>query len=74
MECSDSGFCLVGPSCEPTVTGVVEVGTLQLPCGGMIGVCVRPDPIPEVGDKIRDLRTQMPRDLNRLDRDGLAAG
>lgn len=53
---------LGAPNCELAVTGAVEVGTLQLPSGGMIGICVRPGPMtPESAAKIRDVRTQMLR-------------
>lgn len=53
---------LGAPNCELAVTGAVEVGTLQLPSGGMIGVCVRPGPMsPESAAKIRDVRAQMLR-------------
>ena len=42
------------------VTGAVEVGTLQLPSGGMIGVCMRSDPITlELTTTIREVRAQM---------------
>lgn len=44
------------------VTGAVEVGTLQLPSGGMIGVCMRSDPITlELATTIREVRAQMLR-------------
>ncbi len=35
---------LGAPNSELKVTGAVEVGTLQPPSSGMIGVCMRPDP------------------------------
>jgi hypothetical protein len=41
---------LGAPNCGLAVTGAIEVGTLQLPSGGMIGVCVRSDLMtPELG-------------------------
>jgi hypothetical protein len=39
-------YILIGqPGSEVAVTGAVEIGTLHLPSGGMVGVIVRPDPL-----------------------------
>lgn len=44
-------------SSELTVRGAIEVGTLRLPSGGMIGVVVRPGPLsPGSAAKVADLR------------------
>jgi hypothetical protein len=51
---------LGAPNSALEVTGAVEVGTLQLPSGGMIGVCMRHDPMtPKLATTIREVRTQM---------------
>ncbi len=51
---------LGAPNSELKDTGAVEVGTLQRPSGGMIGVCMRPDPMtPKLATKIREVRTQV---------------
>ena len=52
---------LIGqPGSELAVTGVVEVGTLRLPSGGMVGVIVRPGPLsPGSAAKIAEIRAQM---------------
>lgn len=52
---------LIGqPGSELAVTGAVEVGTLHLPSGGMVGVIVRPGPL-SLGSaaKVAELRAQM---------------
>lgn len=52
---------LIGqPGSELAVTGAVEVGTLRLPSGGMVGVIVRPGPL-SAGSaaKIAEIRAQM---------------
>lgn len=52
---------LIGqPGSELAVTGAVEVGTLRLPSGGMVGVIVRPGPLlPSSGAKVAEIRAQM---------------
>lgn len=58
--CWGFGFCSEHRIELFEVTGAVEIGTLQLPSGGMIGVCMRPDPLtPQLAMKIREVRTQM---------------
>jgi hypothetical protein len=52
---------LIGqPGSELAVTGAVEVGTLRLPSGGMVGVIVRSGPLlPGSAVKITEIRAQM---------------
>lgn len=52
---------LIGePGSELAVTGAVEVGTLRLPSGGMVGVVVHPDPLsPGSAAKVAVLRAEM---------------
>jgi hypothetical protein len=52
---------LIGqPGSELAVTGAIEVGTLRLPSGGMVGVIVRPDPLsPGSAAKVTEIRAQM---------------
>ena len=52
---------LIGqPGSELAVAGAVEVGTLRLPSGGMVGVIVRPGPL-SLGSaaKVAEIRAQM---------------
>ncbi len=53
---------LGAPKSDLTVIDAVEVGTFQLPSGGIIGVCMRPGPMsPTSAAKIRGVRAQMLR-------------
>ncbi|WP_433296127.1 hypothetical protein ACQPZQ_15240 [Pseudonocardia sp. CA-142604] len=51
---------LIGHGAELAVRGAVEVGTLRLPSGGMVGVIVRPGPLtPGTAEKVAEIRAQM---------------
>lgn len=52
---------LIGqPGSALAVTGVIEVGTLRLPSGGMVGVIVHPGPLsPGSAAKVAEIRGQM---------------
>jgi hypothetical protein len=49
---------LGAPGAELTITGAIEVGTLQLPSGGMIGVCLHHEST-TLGSAAKDVRAKM---------------
>ncbi|GAA1269956.1 hypothetical protein GCM10009609_36270 [Pseudonocardia aurantiaca] len=53
---------LGSPGLELAVRGAIDVGTIELPGGAMVGVCARPSPLPsKTATALSDMRAHMLR-------------